>query len=258
MKRLLLLGATWVALGGLLPSASAATVQVTGQVARTGAHTWPEGTRLAQVLLAAQVQPDAYVKGAAWFRHALQPGQQRLKAQVMTDLVALGQQATQTKNEDLAGLARTLHQQVEGWPVTGRALHALLDPRPLEVAAHNPLLAEGDRVWFPARPTTVWVTGAVRQGCVLPHRPLQDARDYLAACPMASRADPDWLYVIQPDGAVVRLGRGPWNRAAPQALAPGAVLYVPLRARDVKPIDPQLNDRLAQFLATLPLSETAP
>ena len=230
--------------------AHAVSVRVEGRVAHPGAQTVPDDARLAQALLAAQVQPDAYVLGAAWLRPSLRPAQQQLKAGVLYDLAVLAGQARLDGDAEVQALGERLAQAVRAMPVTGRATAALLDPRPLEVSTQNHLLGEGDRVLFPARPSTVRVTGAVRQDCALPHQPLRDAADYLADCARDAAADRDWLYVIEPDGVVSRLGVALWNRADAQPLAPGALLYVPVRGKAASAVDPHLNDDLAAWLAT--------
>lgn len=240
------LALAWLA---VLP-AQAVSVRVDGRVVHGGAQALPEGARLADALLAAQLRPDAYVLGAAWLRPALVDPQRRLQAGLRYDLDLLTRRAALNEDAPLLALGRRLLDAVRAMPVTGRARGALLDPRPLEVSTQNHLLAEGDRVLVPARPASVRVTGAVQHDCTLPHQPLRDARLYLDDCARDAAADPDWLYVIQPDGTVQRLGVGLWNRALPQALAPGAVLYVPIRAKAADAVDPTLNDDMAAWLAT--------
>jgi len=84
----------------------------------------------------------------------------------------------------------------------------------------------------------------------LPFVPMRDARDYLADCPSEGVADNDTYYVIQADGSISRQGRALWNRSAPLALAPGAVIYVPLKVSLTHDVDPDLDRELAEFLAT--------
>ncbi|MBV8157298.1 MAG: capsule biosynthesis GfcC family protein, partial [Dyella sp.] len=84
---------------------------------------------------------------------------------------------------------------------------------------------------------------------------LQDARKYLAGCMPSPQADPDWLYVIQPDGRVIRQGVALWNRSTPLSLAPGALLYVPIIERHVADVAPDLNNELSAFLATQLLAD---
>ena len=75
---------------------------------------------------------------------------------------------------------------------------------------------------------------------------------------MSAFADPDWLYVIEPDGRVFRQGIALWNRSAALALAPGAVLYVPFKPRAIEPAaDADFNRDMARFIATQPIDNAA-
>lgn len=229
-------------------AAAAVTVQFAGRVAHAGNQQLKDGARLSDAMLAAEVSPDAYVLGAAWLRPQLQKEQTRLKAGVLHELGALAAKARLDGDPALTALATRLKGQLQALPVTGRRTGIALDPRPLEISPHNPLLADGDRLVYPARPTHVYVVGAVEQDCMLPHVPMQAALLYLRTCRLAARADPDWLYLIQPDGTVLHHGIASWNRDPPQALAPGAVLYVPIHERALRAPDPgDLIDRLNRF-----------
>lgn len=226
-------------------------VEVTGAVGHPGPLELKDGARLSDAALAAEVQPHAYLLGAAWLRADRVVPQVRLKAGVLFDLGQLGIDALKHRQTALATTASGLRSRLARLPVTGR-VPALLDPHAIQVtAADNWPLHPGDRLDFPLRPATISIVGAVQHPCTVPLEPLQDARRYLATCPDITRAaDPDWLYVIQPDGRVFRQGVALWNRSAPMALAPGAVLYVPLDARAAHAIDPTLNHDIAAFLAT--------
>lgn len=241
------------------PAAAAVTVQVSGRVAHAGSQPLPDGARLADAAIAAQVSPDAYVLGAAWLRVRLREPQARLKAGVLYELGVLEAQARLDDDASLTELAARLQRQLRALPVTGRQPGALLDPRPLEISDQNHLLGDGDRIVYPSRPADIRVTGAVRADCVLPHVPLQAARRYLRECAPAPDADPGWLYIIQPDGTVQRQGIAAWNRDPPMSLAPGAVLYVPILERALPPpVRADTNADIAQFLATQPLPEAGP
>jgi hypothetical protein len=245
---------------GMLPAhaaGAALTVQVSGRVAHAGSQALPDGVRLADAVIAAQVLPDAYVPGGAWLRPRLRDPQARLKAGVLYELGVLEAQARLDGDTALMELAARLQQQLRALPVTGRQPGALLDPRPLEISDQNYLLGNGDRIVYPLRPASVRVTGAVHADCALPHVPLQDARRYLHDCALAAAADPSWLYIIQPDGTVQRQGIAAWNRDPPRTLAPGAVLYVPILERALPAtVRDDTNADIAAFLATQPLPET--
>ena len=118
----------------------------------------------------------------------------------------------------------------------------------------------GDQLFYPQRPDTIRVVGAVQSACTLPLQPLQDAYNYLVQCRTARGADRDWVYVIQPDGHIFHQGVALWNRSTPLSLAPGALIYVPLSTRIVSTVDDTLNRDMADFLASqiLPGPRVAP
>jgi hypothetical protein len=232
-------------------AASAVQVQASGAVAHAGNHELHDPARLSDAALAAQPLPQAYLLGAAWLRPSLLATQQRLKAGVLFDLASLQRHARADGRQELTSVTGAMAKWITTLPVTGRRAPALLDPRAVEVnAPENHPLAAGDQLYYPLRPATIRVVGAVQQPCTLPLVPLQDARRYLAACASSEAADPDSIYVIEPDGRVLVQGIALWNRSAPQALAPGAVIYVPLRERAVRAVDARLNADIAAFLAT--------
>lgn len=231
-------------------------VQLSGAVAKPGTTILKVNARLSDAALAAEPLPQAYMLGAAWLRPGLLESQQRLKTGVLFDLASLRQHAQERGKQDLATIVDAMAAWIKSLPVTGRQ-PALLDPRAVEVTPlQNLPLLDGDRLYYPHRPDFIRVVGAVRQPCTLPLLPLQDARQYLSACASTQQADLDWIYVIEPDGHVFRQGIALWNRKEPLTLAPGALIYVPLRERVSGEIDPALNQDLADFLATQILPET--
>jgi hypothetical protein len=254
--RALVTAAGLVALLCGLPSRVAATqVELRGAVDAAGVAQLPPKARLSDAALAAHVQTDAYMAGAAWLRPSLMVEQQRAKAGLLFDLDSVHKQALKDQRDELAQLAGNLSKWLGAMPATGRQV-ALLDPRAVEVTApENRLVAEGDALYYPRRPSTIHVVGAVAQACDLPLVAMQDARKYLDSCGLSPLADADWLYVIQPDGRVFRQGIGLWNRSAPISLAPGATLYVPLNEHLVRSAAPDLNNELSAFLATQLLAE---
>lgn len=233
-------------------------IEVQGAVPSPGEKKIAEGLRLGDLLGQLRVDPLGYWLGASWQRESLKPEQRRLKAGVLFDLIQLQRLALLQNEPELANAARRLSEQVSRLPVTGRRVYRL-DPLAVELnAAHSPKLQSGDRLIFPSRPVSIRVTGAVSSDCELPFAPLQQAYRYAQQCPALAEADPDYLYLIQPDGQVSRLGIALWNREEAAPPAPGAVLLIPLEAAHVEAIAPELNHTLARFIATQPLPTESP
>lgn len=227
------------------------TVSVAGQVTHPGTQHLPAGSRLSDAVLKADVLPDAYPLGAAWLRPSLRRTQVRWKAGLLYEVGMLRGQARLDGKPTLANLAARLEQHWRTLPVTGRQPQQLLDPRPLQVSTQNHLLAEGDRIVYPPRPTRVRVVGAVLHPCDLPFVSMQAARHYRNDCTLATAADPDWLYVIQPDGRVMRHGIALWNHHDIQPLAPGAIVYVPVNPHVLPAsVRDTFNQDAARFLST--------
>ncbi|QHF45364.1 hypothetical protein PspS35_16790 [Pseudomonas sp. S35] len=235
-----------------------AAMTVSGEVRSAGAMPLQPEARLLDVITASQPDAQGYWLGAAWLRQPLLAQQTRLKAGVLFDLESLRRAALAAGREGRAHAAAQLYQQVQALPVTGREV-AMLDPVAVEAGfAPNPLVTDGDRLIYPPRPERVQVLGAVAEPCSLAFQPLRLAQDYLRACPSSAQADTDYLWLIQPDGHVTRLGTAPWNHEEGNPPAPGSTLLVPIRNDDLEPPTPELNQQLAEFLATQPLAEVTP
>ncbi|HIE5649162.1 TPA: capsule biosynthesis GfcC family protein [Stenotrophomonas maltophilia] len=223
------------------------SVDVSGHVRAPGVHSLASGARISAAALAAAPDEQAYMLGAALLRTDAVLPQTRLKAGLLFDLQTL---AALQDDTDVAEAADRMAREFNNLPVTGREVQ-LLEPRSLEAARRQDRPARaGDRLIYPSRPQTVTVTGAVAQPCAIPHVAMQDARIYRSQCALLPAASPDDLYVIQPDGRAAKIGIALWNRSAPVALAPGAVIYVPIAGSAVRSIAPDINDEAARFLAT--------
>lgn len=229
------------------------TVTVDGAVSRPGSAVYPAGARLSAPALAAGVTPDAYMLGAAWLQPGLQREQLRLRAGLEYELGAIRRQAMANGKEDLSIGAAAFQRWFAGLPVTGRRTMSALDPSRLEVTpSDNWPVHDGDRLFYPTRPRDVQVVGAVDKACRLPQVAFQDARVYLKDCPVSRRAaDPNMIFVVQPDGAVFQQDIALWNRDSPRPLAPGAWIYVPFDSKAIAgAADESFNHDVAAFLAT--------
>lgn len=246
MKRLAFLSACvlWVS------SVSQAAVTVSGDVLNPGPVDLPPGGRLSEVISVAVPNAESYWLAAALLRQPLLESQARLKTGVLFDLDVLKRSALLFDRPSRAELAMRLYEQVSRMPVTGREV-TVLDPVAIEVGfARNVQLSDGDRLIYPLRVDEVEVLGAVVEPCRLPYVVLQEARDYLQGCAILADAEADYLWLIQPNGVTRRVGIAGWNRESGQIPAAGSKLLVPVKNDDLDPPIPELNQQLADFLAT--------
>jgi hypothetical protein len=234
----------------LITGISHAAVTVSGDVANPGAVDLPAGGRLLDVINVAQPNAESYWLAGVLLRQSLVEEQIRLKAGVLFDLDVLQRMAMLFDRPSRAALAVRLAEQVRRMPVTGRQV-AVLDPVAVEVGfARNIRLDDGDRLIYPLRVDEVEVLGAVAEPCRLSYQPLQEARDYLQGCTPLVDAEADYLWLIQPNGVTRRVGIAHWNRESGQIPVAGSKILVPVKNDDLDPPIPELNQQLAEFIAT--------
>ncbi len=246
MKRAPFLSACLLLISGM----SQAAVTVTGDVQVPGPVELPPGGRLSDVISVVVPNAESYWLAAALLRQPLLQAQTRLKTGVLFDLQVLQRTALLFDRPSRADLAMRLYEQVSRMPVTGRQI-TVLDPVAIEVGfAPNVRLSDGDRLIYPLRIDEVEVLGAVVERCRLPYVALQEARDYLPGCATLDDAEADYLWLIQPNGVTRQVGIAPWNRESGQVPAAGSKILIPLKNDDLDPPIPELNQQLAEFLAT--------
>ena len=234
----------------VIAGVSQAAVTVTGDVANPGPIELPAGGRLFDVISEAVPNAEGYWLAGVLLRQSLLEEQTRLKAGVLFDLDVLQRMALLFDMPSRVALAQRLTEQVRQMPVTGRQI-ADLDPVAVEVGfARNIRLDDGDRLIYPKRIDEVEVLGAVAEPCHLPYQPLQEAREYLQGCSILSDAEADYLWLIQPNGVSRRVGIAHWNRESGHMPVAGSKILVPVKNDDLDPPLPELNQQLAELIAT--------
>jgi hypothetical protein len=246
VKRLSLIAAGLLLIAG----ATQAAVTVSGDVANPGPIALSPGGRLFDVISEAVPNAEGYWLAGGLLRQSLVEEQTRLKVGVLFDLEVLQRMATLFDRPSRAALAQRVAEEVRQMPVTGRQI-ADLDPVAVEVGfARNIRLDDGDRLIYPKRVDEVQVLGAVTEPCHLPYQPLQEAREYLEGCSILDDAEADYLWLIQPNGVSRRVGIAHWNRESGQFPVAGSRILVPIKNDDLDPPLPELNQQLAEFIAT--------
>ncbi|NII54973.1 YjbF family lipoprotein [Luteibacter sp. SG786] len=210
-----------------------------------------DGERLS-VAAARQAPPHAYTVAGAWLQPGLRREQLRLRAGLVYELGAIRNKALGEGDLTPSAAGKSFQSWLSELPITGRRTGVSLDPARLETGrAKDWPMNTGDTLVYPRRPDDVRVVGAVEKACRVPHVAMQDARRYLAACPASAAADPDIVFVVQPDGSVFEQGVALWNRDPPRPLAPGAWIYVPFDRHAIAgAADDAFNRDVAAFLAT--------
>ena len=175
-----------------------------------------------------------------WWVPAERGPQQRLRDAVVQGLQAQRKGMDDAPVGNLAGLVQSL-------AITGRVALASNDVRWLQgIPAQDPVLQSGQSVQWLAQPSTVAVVGADGVICQVQHRAGTSVRVYLQACGGGVAAGVDWVWVVQADAHIRKVGVAAWNADAEVEAAPGAWLWAPERdtVRD------STSDNLARFLAT--------
>ena len=203
------------------------------------------GERLSDWLLR-NTPPAADTVALHWLVPAERGPQQRLRDAVLQGLQEPGQGQQTAPVPGLAGLVQSL-------AITGRVALASSDARWLQGApAQDPVLQAGHSVQWYAHTNTVAVVGADGSVCLAPHRAGATLRGYLQACWGGVAADVDWVWAVQPDARIRKVGVAAWNADAPVDAAPGAWLWAPVRGA----VRDSTSDNLARLLATQPPAQS--
>ena len=175
-------------------------------------------TRVASVVNAWRLTPEAYRLGIAILRESEKREQRRMRWALEYQLKTMAIDPE---------LKASLTEQVNRLVATGRVLKQfnweLIDVKPKQ----NRLLKEGDTFVAPYRPTTVQIAGAVKNHSV-PFVGGKTVRQYVHQVTRLTGGDPSIVWVITPDAKIRQIGVSYWN-AQKAYLAPGSVIYVPLQ-----------------------------
>jgi membrane-associated phospholipid phosphatase len=182
-----------------------------------------------------------YLPGLTWMVPEEAEAQRRDKQRLL-DRIRSPETTPGVARADAEGLAGF----VAALPVTGRVVVERTDPRWLEVnAQYDPPMKPGQRLVVPSRPTTVTLVRGDGQTCQVRHEATRHARDYVRRCD--GSGDPQWAWIVQPDGLVQRAGVAEWNESEQDPPAPGAWIVV---ADTRIPWPETVPEQLARFLAT--------
>jgi protein involved in polysaccharide export with SLBB domain len=187
-------------------------VRIEGEVLKPGEYVLPPGvtTRMA-VSLAGGLTPNAYVYGTEFTRESVRVAQQQSYDRALRDMETEFARASATQRAISADEAATFEQRSTA---TSRLMDKLRQVRPTgrivlqmepEAAVLPDLpIEDGDRVYVPARPTTVSVFGSVFNSGAFLLEPGKSLGDFLNLAGGPTRgADPGATFVLRPNGSVL-------------------------------------------------------
>ena len=187
-------------------------IRVEGEVQKPAEYVLVEGSSVRDAIRAAGgYSPAAYLFGAEFTRVSVQRTQQENYERALRDLEsdlarAAGAQRVSTAEEASGAQAREresgrLIERLRALRPSGRiVLQMTPDTRDLPDLA----LEDGDRIYIPARPTTVGVFGSVFNAASYLHSPGRTLDGYIQlAGGLTKGADNDSVFVVRANGTVV-------------------------------------------------------
>jgi len=187
-------------------------VRVEGEVVRPAEYVLPEGSSIADALrLAGGFTPNAYVFATEFNRESVRVSQQENYDRALRDLETELARTTASRRVTSADEATGVASSTRGGSIlidrlkllkpSGRVVLQLpVDGRDLPDLA----LEDGDRLFIPAKPTTVGIFGSVFNAASYLHLPGRTLEDYvrLAGGPTKG-ADEGSVFVIRANGNVL-------------------------------------------------------
>jgi protein involved in polysaccharide export with SLBB domain len=217
-------------------------VRIEGEVQRPAEYVLPEGSSVNDALRAAGgITAAAYVFATEFNRISVQQTQQQNYERALRDLeTGLATSSTSqrvTSGDEATALAarnasRTqLIDRLRTLRPTGRVV-LQLEPTGRELP--DLALEDGDRIFIPARPTTVGVFGSVFNAGTYLHLDNRRLGDYLRlAGGPTKEADEASVFMVRANGSVIsgRQRQGGWfsrgNTLTDVAAEPGDTIFVP-------------------------------
>ena len=201
------------AVASILPSQrQAKRVKVEGEVLRPAEYVLPEGSSIRDAIQAAGgLAGAAYLYAAEFTRVSVQRTQQENYERALRDLEtdfarAAGSQRVATTEDaatlqaQSAGTARLI-ERLRALRPTGRIV---LQMAPGATELPDLALEDGDRLYIPARPSTVGVFGSVFNAASYLHLPGRTVEDYLRLAGGPTKgADEGSVFLIRANGDVV-------------------------------------------------------
>lgn len=194
--------------------------------------------RLSEWLNTQQPKEDTYSLGLMWQTPEELQRQTKLYSSLQEDVKVLSQSKKLKVKE-----SKAFERMLEIIKPTGRVRTFATEAKWLEASPQrDPMLRAGDSIHIPQRPNVVRVLTSDGAACELLHKEGLYVKDYVQACFPKSGS---WVWVVQPDARVQKLGVATWNTQLQDQPAPGAWIWLPTNTA----LSDAFNERWATWLS---------
>ncbi len=194
--------------------------------------------RLSEWLQASQQPEDAYSLGLMWKTPEELQRQKKLHHALEEDVKSLFQSNKLTPSE-----VKAFDRMLGMFQPTGRVRTFAAESKWLEASPkRDPQLRTGDLIEVLSKPIVVRVLTSEGAVCELLHKEGLFAKDYAKACFPGSGA---WVWLVQPDARVQKVGIASWNTELQDQPAPGAWMWLPTN----KALGNEFHERWATWLS---------
>ncbi len=226
-------------LAHLIGSGIAACISISlafAQEAKTTTIDKPQ--RLREWLQASQQPEETYALGLMWKTPEELQRQKKLHIALEEHIKSLFQSNKLTLSE-----VKAFDRMLGIFKPTGRVRTFAAESKWLEASPkRDPKLRTGDLIEVPAKPIVVRVLTSEGAVCELLHKEGLFAKDYAKACFPGSGA---WVWLVQPDARIQKVGIASWNTELQDQLAPGAWMWLPTN----KALGDEFNERWATWMS---------
>ena len=200
-----------------------------------------DNPRLTDVLAGINQQQSWYWPATALYRlDTSLAEQQRRNIITQLDFVAL------SLNPTSALKVRSLIAQIKQWQLADRVVMPIDYDAARVNLNNNPRFENGAyRLELMTRPNSAIVFGLINQPINLQLDQSQCAREYIEGLNQ-DLANPDYIYIVQPDGVIKKIGIAYWNSKC-EDIMPGSQIYLGLPESQFFKHNTQLNEQIAQL-----------
>lgn len=142
---------------------------------------------------------------------------------------------------------QNIAQQISNWKILDRVLLKIDFDLARTSSSNNPLFENDDyRLLLSVRPTSIYVFGAIEEALVLPYANNKCVHDMIANLRLSSIADNSHVYVISPEGNIVKTSTAYWNNQC-NVVKPGSVIFIPIQEDILRKNYQYMNVKIAEL-----------